>query len=91
MMPMITPCFPNINSMKATWATLEAITEELDRARDLVDDIKKIKKGFKKKQKKKKSKKMDKDLEIQMEKAWTRIFDPYVLHSSILEINDSKH
>ena len=48
MMPMITPCFPNINSMKATWATLEAITEELDRARDLVDDIKKIKKGFKK-------------------------------------------
>ena len=91
MMPMITPCFPNINSMKATWATLEAITEELDRARDLVDDIKKIKKGFKKKQKKKKSKKMDKDLEIQMQKAWTRIFDPYVLHSSILEINDSKH
>ena len=90
-MPMITPCFPNINSMKATWATLEAITEELDRARDLVDDIKKIKKGFKKKQKKKKSKKMDKDLEIQMQKAWTRIFDPYVLHSSILEINDSKH
>jgi len=87
LMPMITPCYPAINSMKATWSTRDIIIEELQRAATLADGVHKVLRE-EKKRRRRRAKGQDSSssasstpLRHEIKEAWKRVFEPYCFPS----------
>eukprot|EP00939_MAST-03C_sp_MAST-3C-sp1_P005069 g5069.t1 len=78
-MPMITPCYPAFNSMKATWATRKIIIEELKRG---AEKTKRVTAECKLARRNKKKGTMSQErietiLRKRLKKIWKHVFDPY--------------